>query len=202
MAVLWEPIDFLHPSILLTGKRDESFEKERLSTPPPFFFTLNFSYYDRKGKVREMKTGSEAVSHDVCVCVSNRFWCSNARALSHSPPFLSQYVFLLLFPPSPPQPYTKLSALWTFLTIYVGQGQDRLNRSASLSPCRCDSAGREGEAIDSRRHADLFPVPPPSTLPILPMGFCTKSQEGGSPLLLLPSPASSVSLTPVAFKIQ
>lgn len=153
MAVLWEPIDFLHPSILLTGKRDESFEKERLSTPPPFFFTLNFSYYDRKGKVREMKTGSEAVSHDVCVCVSDRFWCSNARALSPSPPFLSQYVFLLLFPPSPPQPYTKLSALWTFLTIYVGQGQDRLNRSASLSPCRWDSAGRKGG------RSDRFPPP-------------------------------------------
>lgn len=31
---------------------------------------------------------------------------------------------------------TKLSALRTFLTIYVGQGQDRLKRSASLSPSR------------------------------------------------------------------
>lgn len=202
MAVLWEPIDFLHPSILLTGKRDESFEKERLSTPPPFFFTLNFSY-DRRGKIREMKTGSEAVSHDVCVCV----WATDSDVVTpghyliHPPSYLSTFSSFF-FPPLSPQPYTKLSALWTFLTIYVGQGQDRLNRSASLSPCRWDSTGREGEAIDSRRHADLFPVPPPSTLPILPMGFCTKSQEGGSPLLLLPSPASSVSLTPVAFKIQ
>ncbi|KAK2882919.1 hypothetical protein Q8A73_021852 [Channa argus] len=58
------------------------------------------------------KTGSEAeaVSHgDICVYVSD----TNSDV-----------------------PYTKLSAPWTFLTIYVGQGQDRLNRSASLSPYR------------------------------------------------------------------
>lgn len=87
--------------------------------------------------------------------------------LIHLPPSSSSLLISMRSPPSPPpphhQPYTKLSALWTFLTIYVGQGQDRLNRSASSQP-PADEIAREkeeGETIDSRRHADLFPPPPP-----------------------------------------
>lgn len=125
MAVLWEPIDFLHPSILLTGKRDESFEKERLSTPPPFFFTLNFSYYDRKGKVREMKTGSEAVSHDVCVCVC--VWATDSDVVTpghyliHPPSYLSTFSSFF-FPPLPPsltQSYLLCGLFWLFMSDKV-----------------------------------------------------------------------------------
>lgn len=114
-----------------------------------------------------MKTGSEVevVSHgDICMCERHELWCSNARALSHSLPPPLTLLISVRSPPSflflSPRPNTKLSALWTFLTIYVGQGQDRLNHSASLSPCRWDSAKRRKE----RRSipAALWMYPPPS----------------------------------------
>lgn len=125
----------------------------------------------------------------MCICVSNM--ACDVVTPGHYLISLSLSVSPFLVPS---KPYTKLSALWTFLTIYVGQGQDRLNRSASFSPCRWDSTEREGETIDSSRHADLFLL-----FPLLLHPLILFSQYSGSPLRM---PDSSVSLTLPPFKTQ
>ena len=106
-----------------------------------FFFTLDSSLFEQRCKKKREGDGGGGSEAEA---VSQRDTDSDVVTPRHylihlpppPPPFLSQCVPLPLLPPSPPphRPYTKLSALWTFLTIYVGQGQDRLNRSASSQP--------------------------------------------------------------------
>lgn len=122
-----EPIDSLHQ--VITERKMRALRGDTLhSSSLLLHSTLFFSPEHRGKRGSDRKTGSKAVSHSDMD--------SDVVKLRHyliQPPSSYLGAFSSL---SSPWPYTKLSACWTFRTIYVGQGQDRLNCSASLSPCR------------------------------------------------------------------
>ena len=126
---------------------------------------------------------AEAVSHSDGHA-RHGLWCSNAEALSHSPPSSSSSLLISMrSPPSPPPPPPPTALHKAICSVDFSDYLCR-TRSGSFKPLCLFSAPadeiarekEEGETIDSRRHADLFPLLlPPSPrvrLPslILPMG--------------------------------
>lgn len=120
-----EPIDSLLQ--VITERKMRALRGDTLHSSSLLHSTL-FFFLNTGERGSDRKTGSKAVSHSDMD--------SDVVKLRHyliQPPSSYLGAFSSL---SSPWPYTKLSACWTFRTIYVGQGQDHLNCSASLSPCR------------------------------------------------------------------
>lgn len=136
----WEPIDFPpSASQVITERKMSALRRKTfrssssLSTPFSFFFFPDQGG-KREGDSDEGRERQEVRPRPFPHGDTDSDVVTPRHYLIQPPPSSSYLAtFSSLFSP---RPYTKLSALWTFLTIYVGQGQDRLNRSASLSPCR------------------------------------------------------------------